>query len=274
MSERLGSRRSALALSALLALCCLLPIKLQAADAPLIFAAASLKDGLDAVLERYQQLTQRSVKVSYAGTPVLARQIEAGAPAQLFFSADQQWMDYLEERQLVNAQSRVDVLGNAMVLVSRAGCGEVAGDKLDATTLARWLGDGGLAMAHPETVPAGRYGQAALRHLALWKGLRGRIIEVENVRLALMLAARGEVELALVYASDATVEPAVDICYRFAADAHAAIRYPLVAVEAELTPADSALLAFLRGPEAAKVWQAHGFEAPLDSALPVSLGDR
>lgn len=230
------------------------------AEAPLVFAAASVKDGLDAVLARYQSETGVAVAVSYAGTPVLARQIEAGAPAQLLLSADSQWMDYLQQRSLLLAGTRADLLGNELVLVSASVCADGPSRLLDQAVLGRWLGgDGKIAIAHPATVPAGRYAAAALRGLNLWSGLQGRLAEVENVRLGLKLAVRGEVPLAAVYASDALVEPGLRTCYRFDPTLHPPIRYPLAALGSELAPATDQLLRYLRGPVAAALWVQHGF---------------
>ena len=240
---------------------CALAVPLPATTAPLILAPSSLMDGLNAVIEAYRTETGTVVLASYAGTPTVARQIEAGAPAQLVISADPDWMDYLEQRGLLVADTRINLLTNQLVLVSAADCMPRASGSLLAATLAQWLGpDGQLAMAHPRTVPAGRYGQAALSALGLWEGVAGRLVEVENVRLALKLAARGEVAAALVYRSDAIADPLVHTCYRFAATTHPTIRYPVAAVGRTLEPEVGRLLQFLSSPSARLIWEAHGFE--------------
>jgi len=253
-------------------LCALVPVPVWATEAPLVFAASSLRDGLDAVLAAYQREHHRSVRVSYAGTPVLARQIEAGAPAQLFFSADQLWMDYLQERELLDESSRANVLANRLVLASSSICEESV-NRIDSAVLDHWLGpDGRLAIAHPNTVPAGRYGRAALSTTGLWAGLQGRLVEVENVRLALMLAARGEVPLALVYASDALAQPSVAVCHQFAVNSHPPIHYPLATVKGAASAASNQLMEYLRGVRAAQIWQAFGFEPLSGSGSPAAAG--
>ncbi len=236
---------------------------------PLVFAAASLREGLDAVLAQYRRDTGQEVRVSYAGTPTLARQIEAAAPAQLFLSADARWMDYLHERDLLVPGSRLDLLSNDLVIVA-SQCQPVVGASALRQAIPSWLGEHGrLALAHPDSVPAGRYGKAALQKYALWPTLQPRLVEVENVRLALRLAAMGEVPLALVYGSDALADRAVRICYRFEPGDHPPIRYPIAAIGG--SGRDSAeLLAYLRSTQAGELWTQHGFGFLGQSAAAVS----
>src|SRR5262245_19270208 len=172
----------------------------QDASSVLVFAAASLKGALDEVGALVQQRTGVTMKASYAATSLLAKQIEEGAPADIFFSADEQWMDYVAERKLIAPASRVDVVGNRLVLIAPK-------DRAPALTiapgfaLAQALGGGRLAVADPVNVPAGRYGKAALTALGVWDSVANRLAPADNVRAALAFVARGEAPLGIVYAS-------------------------------------------------------------------------
>jgi molybdate transport system substrate-binding protein len=226
----------------------------------LVFAAASLKTALDAIAAEWRKETGKQVTVSYAASSTLAKQIENGAPADLFISADRDWMDYLQQRTLVDPNTRVDLLGNSLVLIAPA-------DSASPVTiapgfpLAARLGDGRLAMADPAAVPAGRYGKAALTALGVWPSVVGRIAAAENVRAALLLVARGEAPLGIVYRTDATAEPAVKIVGIFPADLHPPIVYPMALTS--IAGADaSAFAAYLRGPAARALLDAQGFTTP------------
>lgn len=219
-----------------------------------IFAAASLKNALDAAMAAYQAQTGMAVTISYAASSALAKQIEAGAPADLFISADQDWMDHVAKAGLIRADSRVTLLGNRLVLVARAG--RPAGD---ITRLPALLGTGGrLAMADTAGVPAGKYGKAALIHLGLWERLSARVAQAENVRAALALVARGEAPAGIVYASDARAEPAVTIIATFPADSHPPIEYP-AALLTNATPPAGRLLEFLCSAAASGHFETQGF---------------
>jgi molybdate transport system substrate-binding protein len=226
-----------------------------------VFAAASLQESLDEAAAAYQRQSGVAVQVAYAASSTLARQIEQGAPAQVFFSADQEWMDYLQQRQRIDLASRRPLLGNGLVLVAPAG----AAPKVDLArpgSLAQALGEGRLATGQTMTVPAGRYARAALEQLGLWTEVRDRLAESESVRAALMLVARGEAPLGIVYASDAHAEPRVEVVATFPADSHPPIVYPVAAI----APAGDDARAFvhwLEGPEARAIFQRHGF-SPLD----------
>ena len=233
----------------------------HAADV-LIFAAASLKPALDTILATPAAQAIGTVKASYAASSQLARQIESGAPAALFISADRDWMDHLAERQLITDDTRIDLLGNALVLVAPAdGTANVAiGPQLDLTGV---LGsDGRLAMGEPNSVPAGKYAKAALVSLGAWTGIESRIVSADNVRAALNFVVRGEAPLGIVYRSDAVSEPGVRVLDTFGASTHAPIVYP-VAVLREHDDADArAVLAVLRAPEATAIFKRFGFDAP------------
>jgi molybdate transport system substrate-binding protein len=237
----------------------IVPSPSEAAHA-LVFAAASLKDALDDQVRRFQSSSGHTAAVSYAATPALARQIENGAPADLFISADLEWMDYLATRRLIAAASRIDLLANSLVLIApvtgMAGVRIVPGFPL--RTL---LGEGRLAMADPDSVPAGRYGKAALQSLGVWQSVEGRLARAENVRVALALVARAEAPLGIVYRTDAMAEPKVRVAGEFPAPSHPRIVYPAALVAGSKSPAAPALLAWLKSTSARAVWEKHGFSA-------------
>jgi molybdate transport system substrate-binding protein len=232
----------------------------QEASSVLVFAAASLKGALDEVGTLVRQRTGVAMKASYAATSLLAKQIEEGAPADVFFSADEQWMDYAVERRLVAAASRVDVVGNRLVLIAPK-------DRAPALTiapgfaLAQALGGGRLAVADPVNVPAGRYGKAALTSLGVWASVANRLAPADNVRAALAFVARGEAPLGIVYASDVVAEPAVAIVGTFPAGSHPPIVYP-AALTARATPHAKNVLDVIASPEARAIFVKHGFLAP------------
>jgi molybdate transport system substrate-binding protein len=235
----------------------------QTAD-PVVFAAASLKNALDAIGDDWRRETGKHATISYAASSALAKQIEAGAPADLFISADLDWMDYLEQRKLIAPASRLNLLGNVLVLIapsdSPAQVTVAAGFPLAAL-----IGDGRLAMADPAAVPAGRYGRAALTTLGVWDAVAGRVAAAETVRAALLLVARGEAPLGIVYQTDAAVEPGVKIVGTFPPDSHPPIIYPMALTATSTNPDAPALAAYLRGPAARARFEAQGFTV-LDSA--------
>jgi molybdate transport system substrate-binding protein len=236
----------------------------SAADDPpahlLVFAAASLTDALGEIGAEYETRMRRSVTFSFAASSVLARQIEAGARADLFVSADEEWMDYLQQRGLVAPQSRRDIAGNRLVLIALAES-DVRVDIDDAVALGAALGSGRLSIADPDIVPAGRYARASLEKLGAWKTVEGRLARAENVRVALAYVARGEAPLGIVYATDARIEPRVRVVAAFPASSHPPIRYP-----AALTRSASAhaadLLDFIVGPRGRAILARHGFTTP------------
>ncbi|MGY2048222.1 molybdate ABC transporter substrate-binding protein [Methylobacterium sp. JK268] len=230
-----------------------------AADGPvLVFAAASLKNALDAAIAGWSRRTGLAARASYAASNTLAKQVEAGAPADLFVSADRDWMDYLAGRNLIRPETRIDLLGNRLVLVApkRSDVAVTLGPGLD---LRPALGDGRLAMGMLAAVPAGKYGQAALQHLGAWEGVKDRVAQAESVRAALLLVSRGEAPLGIVYATDAVAEPGVRVVATFPPESHPPIVYPLAQVAASRHPDAASLLAFLSGPEARDAFTQQGF---------------
>lgn len=215
-----------------------------------VFAAASLKNALDEAAAAWTQETGKKVVVSYAGSNALAKQIEAGAPADLFISADLDWMDVLASKGLIRPETRVDLLGNALVVVAPRGEAEPL-DLGKAGDLPTRLGTGRLAMGHVEAVPAGKYGKAALEKLGLWSGVKDKIAQSENVRAALLLVARGEAPLGIVYRSDAASDPNVVIVATFPKDGHPPIVYPAALTKESHHPDAAAFLTFLRSAKAA-----------------------
>ena len=248
-------------LACLLALACF--GKLHAAEpAPLtVFAAASLKESLDEAASAYQKATGQPVRVSYAASSALARQIEQGAPADVFLSADLDWMDYLEKRKLLDTPSRRNLLGNTLVLVAPTQ-GDTAPLALrkGVDLLPRLGQQGRLALALTNSVPAGKYAKAAFESLGVWTALQPRVAEAESVRAALMLVARGEAPLGVVYGSDAQAEPAVRVVATFPEATHPPIVYPVARIATSDNPDAAAFVRWLATPPAAKIFAAHGFK--------------
>ena len=223
-----------------------------------VFAAASLKEALDEAARAHEKRFGARVIVSYLGSAALARQIEKGAPADIFISADLDWMAYLDQRRLLRTESRVNLLSNSLVLIAPAAS-KTALVIGPGFPLAAALGDKPLAMADPDSVPAGKYGKAALEGLGVWNEVAPHVARAENVRAALALVARGEAPLGIVYRTDARVEPRVRIVGEFPAHLHPPIVYPAAIVAASRSSRAAPLLAFLRSDEARQIWERHGF---------------
>jgi molybdate transport system substrate-binding protein len=215
-----------------------------------VFAAASLKTALDEIAAAWAKETGKPLpRLSYAASSALARQMEQGAPADLFLSADLDWMDYAASKGLIMADTRVNLLGNKIVLIA---------PRDSAATLAT-LGNGKLAMANVGAVPAGKYGKAALQKLGAWDGVKDKVVQAENVRAALVLVARGEATLGIVYATDAAADPSVKVVSVFPDDSHPPIIYP-AAVTANARSADAkAFLDMLKSAKARAVFEKQGF---------------
>ncbi len=223
----------------------------------LLFAAASLTDALQEIGAAYQAAAHVTVKSSFDSSSVLARQIEAGAPADVFFCADVAWMDYLQRRQLIQPASRRDVLGNELVLIAPAR----SATRLKIAPhfpLAAALGDGRLAIGDPDSVPAGRYARAALTALGVWSEIAPRLARAENVRVALLYVDRGEAPLGIVYASDARLDERVRVVDIFPADTHEPIVYP-VALTAAARSEAAGFIAYMNGPQARAIFTRYGF---------------
>jgi molybdate transport system substrate-binding protein len=223
-----------------------------------IFAAASLRNALDQAAAAYAKETGTPpARISYAASSALARQIEQGAPADLYISADTDWMDYLANKRLIRAGTRIDLFTNHLALIA-------AKDSSIKLTigrgfpLAQALGAGRLAMAGSE-VPAGKYGEAALMALGVWDEVKDRTARGENVRAALQFVSRGEAPLGIVYDTDALSEPQVKIVGLFPDSSHPRIVYPGAAITAN--PQAAAFLAWLHGPRGAAAFKPFGFTA-------------
>jgi molybdate transport system substrate-binding protein len=223
-----------------------------------VFAAASLKNALDAVNASWSQDEGRQATISYAGSSALARQIEQDAPADLFISADLDWMAYLSERNLIDTASERRLLGNRIVLVAPADS-TVELSIAPGFDLAAALGDGRLAMANVDAVPAGRYGKAALESLGVWHGVADKVAQAENVRAALQLVALGEAPLGIVYQTDAAAEPGVRVIDTFPEDSHDPIIYPAALIAGSENSQAAAFLDYLEGDAARAIFVDQGF---------------
>jgi molybdate transport system substrate-binding protein len=224
----------------------------------MVFAAASMKNALDDVHAGFTAKTGIKVVASYAATSALIKQIEQGAPADIFASADPDWMDYGAQQKLIRDGSRINLLGNELVLIAPKD------SKLDNVSigpgfdLARLVGDGRIVTADVRAVPVGKYAKAALEKLGSWQAAAPKFAMTENVRVALTLVARGEAVLGIVYATDAKVEPAVRVVGVFPAESHPAIIYP-VAATVTAKPETPGYLAYLRSGAAKAIFEKYGF---------------
>ncbi len=229
------------------------------AKALVVFAAASLKNALDEIATDWSKANAKPVpKISYAASSALAKQIEQGAPADLFLSADLDWMDYVAKKNLIAADTRVNLLSNKIVLITSRDA-NVSLNVKQGFDLGKVLGGGKLAMANVDAVPAGKYGKAALEKLGAWNGVKDKIAQAENVRAALLLVARGEAPLGIVYATDAAAEPNVKIVAAFPDDTHAPIVYP-AAMTRDAKSADArGFLDYLKSVKARSSFEKQGF---------------
>lgn len=223
-----------------------------------VFAAASLKNAIDDINAAFTKATGVKAVASLAASSALAKQIEQGAPADVFASADPEWMDYVEQKKLIQDGTRVNLLGNKLVLIAPKD------SKADNVTIspgfdiARLAGDGRIAVADARAVPAGKYAKAALEKLGGWAAAEPKLAAAENVRAALALVGRGEAPLGIVYETDAKVEKNVKIVGYFPEDSHPPITYP-VALTASARPEAARYLAFLRTGVAKTVFETYGF---------------
>lgn len=231
-----------------------------AATAPdlVVLAASSLTDALNEIGPAFSAASHRGVKLSYAASSTLARQIEAGAPADVFMSADTDWMDYLQTRNLIDTSSRRNVLGNRLVLISPADS-TVSIRIRPHFALGKLLGSGRLATGNPDAVPVGKYARIALTNLGVWSEVQDRIAPADNVRAALALVARGEAPLGIVYRTDALIEKKVRIVAEFPASSHDPIVYP-VATTAQAHDGAADFVKFLFSPTARAIFAKYGFD--------------
>ena len=225
---------------------------------PVVLAAASLQDALEAVAAQWTGQGHPPPVLSFAATSALARQIESGAPADLFISADEKWMDEVEAKGMIRAGTRMDLLGNSLVLVAPANS-EVQIAIADGFPLAAALGTGRLAMADPDAVPAGRYGKEALTTVGVWDAVADKVAPAENVRAALTLVGRGEAPLGVVYATDARADPKVRLVASFPEASHTPIRYPVAVLKSANHNDAAAFRAYLSSPEAGEIFHRYGF---------------
>jgi molybdate transport system substrate-binding protein len=243
-------------------LCMLLSQQVHAAfkssePALLVYAAASLTNVLQELGDAYKVANGREIKFSFASSSTLARQIEAGAPADMFFSADQDWMDYLQSRQLISAATRTNLLSNRLVLIAPSDS-PVQLKIAPGFALSAALGKDRLSIGDPDSVPAGIYARAALLSLNVWNDVSDKVVRADSVRTALLFVSRGEVPLGIVYETDALIDKRVRIVDYFPASSHPLIVYPVA-----LTPTASSgavkFLAFLRGPVGQAAFKKYGF---------------
>lgn len=249
------TRRAVLALSALM-IAGAAAVPAQAAKIT-VFAAASLRTAMDRIAADWKADTGNTAVVSYAGSSSLARQIEEGAPADVFISANEGWMNRLQKKGLIDAKSRHDLLGNRLVLIAPKGTAKVTIGK--GFDLRKLLGTDHLAMAMVDSVPAGIYGKAALTSLGVWSSVKGQVAQADNVRAALALVATGEAPYGITYATDAVAEPRVQVVGTFPADSHPPIIYPAAVMKGAHAGAD-AFLRYLSGAKAAAAFTAQGFK--------------
>ncbi|WP_439577539.1 molybdate ABC transporter substrate-binding protein [Elioraea sp.] len=225
-----------------------------------VFAAASLTNALQALGAQWQAAGQDAIRFSFAASSTLARQIEQGAGAQIFASADERWMDYLAERNLILPASRTSMLGNTLVLIAPASSAQAEVSIRRGLDLAALLGpQGRIATGDPAHVPVGRYAQQALEALGLWEIANPRLARADNVRAALLFVERGDAPLGIVYGTDAAASQAVRVIGTFPADSHAPISYPFALTRRGDTAEARAVLVFLTGREARATWKRFGF---------------
>lgn len=226
-----------------------------------VFAAASLTEVLEEIGKAYSAETSVPVRFSFAASSALARQVEAGAPAEVFASADQEWMDYLASRNLIQPATRVDIVTNSMVLVAPADS-KVQLKIAPGFPIAKALGGSGrLATGNPDSVPVGKYARAALTQLGVWDSIAARVIPADNVRSALNFVALGEAPLGIVYATDARGNARVRVVDTFPAGTHPPITYP-AAVTARGGADAADFVQFMRGARARAIFNRFGFGAP------------
>ncbi len=230
------------------------------AEDVVVFAAASLKNALDEVADGWERQTGNTVTISYQGSSMLAQQIIAGAPADIFISAAVNWMDEVAKAGLVAAGEEKDLLGNTLVLVAHGSVAKPVSVSAQ-TDFPALLGDGKLAMALVDSVPAGQYGKAALTSLGLWDKVARSVAQADNVRAALALVSTGEAPYGIVYATDAVADPHVTVVGTFPAESHPPIIYPAALLTGAQDAADKAFFDALSGKGAEAVFEKHGFMA-------------
>jgi molybdate transport system substrate-binding protein len=256
-------RRSSLGLALALSVA---PGAVQAQDSVVVFAAASLKNALDDIAATWAKDSGKPTpRISYAASSALAKQLEQGAPADLFISADLDWMDYAAGKNLIKANTRFNLLGNKIALIAPKDS-KTTTLAITGGDLARALGGGKLSMGNVDAVPAGKYGKAALEKLGAWTSVKDSIAQAENVRAALLLVARGEAPLGIVYSTDAAAEPGVKVVATFPESSHPPITYPAALTKDSRNADARAFLDFLRSAKARAVFEKQGFTVLVKSA--------
>jgi molybdate transport system substrate-binding protein len=240
-----------------LAAAVLTPLRVVAGEVT-VFAAASVKNAMDEIAQKYEAATGNHLVVSFAGSSALARQIEQGAPADIFISANARWMDALEGKGLIDPATRFGLLGNRLVLVAH-GRDAAPVEIAKGLNLSVLLGEGRLSMALVDAVPAGIYGKSALTNLGLWEQVEAKVAQADNVRFALALVSAGEAPYGIVYATDAVSDDNVSGAGTFPADSHDPIVYPAAKVSESENPLAGAFLDYLRGDEARDAFENQGF---------------
>lgn len=247
-------------LSLILSIAAMCAASVAAQDrAPLVLAAASLQESLGAAADAWAAKGHARPVVSFAASSALARQVLAGARADLFVSADEEWMDALAAKKLIAAGTRANLVGNRLVIVAAAGTR--GGVPARGAGLARALSRGALAMADPDAVPAGKYGRAALEKLGAWNAVGPKVVRAENVRAALALVERGAASFGIVYATDAKASTKVRVAGVFPADSHPPILYPLARLAGSTNPAAEEFRRFLLSGEGKAIFRRYGFSA-------------
>jgi molybdate transport system substrate-binding protein len=229
------------------------------AAAPVVFAAASMKTALDAVAAAWKADTGKTVSIAYASSAVLAKQIEQGAPADIFISADLKWMDYLEKSKLIRAGTRRNLLGNKLVLIEPSDA-DVKLEIAKGFDLAGAAGDGKIAVCAIESCPGGIYAKEALESLGVFAGVEPKLAQADNVRNALNLVSRGEAKFGIVYATDAKADPKVKVVGTFPTSSHSPIVYPVALIAASTNPDAAFFLAHLTSQAATQIFLEQGFE--------------
>ena len=244
----------------LLALCLLLAPLTARAQELTVFAAASLTDAMKDVSAQWAKAGHQPLRMSFSSSSTLARQIEQGAPANLFASADEKWMDYLADKKLIVPETRKDLLGNNLVLIVPANKPQHVTIGPDFNLLGMLGTDGRLATGDPAHVPVGIYAEQALKKLGIWDAVSPRLARTDDVRSALLLVERGEAPAGIVYGTDAAVSKAVMVAGVFPANSHDPVSYPFAVIKAGDTPEARALMTYLSGPEARAIFVNRGFK--------------
>jgi molybdate transport system substrate-binding protein len=250
----------AIAVVTLLALCGLTSAA-QASETVTVFAAASTTNAVADIGKAFEAKGLGKVVTSFASSSTLAKQIENGAPANVFISADEAWMNYLAERKLIDPATRFNIAGNSLVLIAH-GDRVVTVKIAPGFDLAKLIGAGRLAVGDPDHVPAGKYAKAALQRLDVWSRVETKLARAANVRAALAFVERGEAPLGIVYSTDAAITPKVKVVGVFPADSHPKIIYPAALVAGKGSAVAKSFLEFLKTPEAKAILKKYGFTAP------------